>query len=130
MTDRRGDGSWVPLREHVEALALERDRRYEQRFQAQEEALRVERETHKREMAGVNELRGQLNDVIDTMAPKGETNIRISAVDAKVDEVIRAVAASAGRSTGLGAGWSYLLGAIGALGILYGVITALLHRGS
>jgi hypothetical protein len=103
----------------------ERDRRYTERFNAQEEALRVARDSWKRELAGVNELRGQLNDVIDTKAEKGETNIRIDGVDRKVDELTKTVTSGGGRSAGLNAGWGYLLGAIGALALLYSVLSHL-----
>jgi hypothetical protein len=101
----------------------ERDRRYTERFNAQEEALRVARESWKRELAGVNELRGQLNDVIDTKAEKGETNIRIDGVDRKVDELTKTVTSGGGRSAGLNAGWGYLLGAIGLVGVLYTMLS-------
>jgi len=113
-------------------LAAERDHRYTERFNAQEEALRVARDSWKRELAGVNELRGQLNDVIDTKAEKGETNIRVDAVDKKVDDLTTTLAAltatvakGGGRSAGLNAGWGYLLGAIGALALLYSVLSHL-----
>jgi hypothetical protein len=119
--DRRYQERYEAQRE----LAAERDRRYQERFTAQEEALRVARESWMREIAGVNELRGQLNDVIDTKAEKGETNIRIDGVDRKVDELTKTVTSGGGRSAGLNAGWGYLLGAIGALALLYSILSHL-----
>ncbi len=35
------DAESVSLREHIERLLLEQDKRYEQRFQAQEKAVRI-----------------------------------------------------------------------------------------
>jgi hypothetical protein len=124
LADER-DRRYTERHEAQRELAAERDRRYTERFLAQEEALKVARDSWKRELAGVNELRGQLNDVIDTKAEKGETNIRIDGVDRKVDELTKTVTSGGGRSAGLNAGWGYLLGAIGALALLYSVLSHL-----
>lgn len=124
-----------------EQFERERDRRHTERFSAQEEALRMWRRALKREFSGVNELRGQLNDVIDTKAEKGETSIRIDAVekkvderfgtlDKKVDELIHTVTASAGRSSGFTAGWGFLVTAITATATVVSIVVLLITRGA
>jgi len=84
---------------------------------------------------GVNEFRGQLADQQRTLMPRqeadaefrairGEMNASISAINDKLSEMAERMNRSEGRSTGLNAGWIYLIGGIGLVGTILGIIGA------
>lgn len=133
------------LLEHLERISTERDRRYEQRFDAQERAIAAalaaqkeavsaalqaaDRAVLKAEVAvekrleGQNEFRGQLADQARLFMPRTETQVEFSNIREKIDTLAsrtsvleRSQAAGAGKGAGLQAGWIYLLGAVSLLG--------------
>lgn len=119
------------LRAHLLAMLAEKDRRDQQRFEAQTKAIdaamaaaekavtKAENATERR-FDAVNEFRATLSDQAATLASKAELG---ALVDRFVDLVAR-VDRTEGRSGGLNAGWGYLTGAIGlAVGVIAVVAT-------
>jgi hypothetical protein len=120
------------LYEHFTLLLNEADRRYEQRFDAQEGASRAALATVKEagdklaasldlRFAGVNELRGALNDYIVTLATRVELKSELTTIDSrfvaladKVDVVAASLDRLEGRTAGINAGW-LVLGQVAAL---------------
>ena len=123
------------LRADVLGRLGELDKRYEQRFDAQEKAVitalrsaqeavsKAETATEKR-FEGVNEFRSSLSDLTATMMPRAESTARWSALAERVDKLEKAFAADSGRNKGLSDGWGYVVGAIGAIGAVVAIILA------
>lgn len=99
-------------------LSEERDKRYEQRFQAQEAAT-----TYMREVT--NEFRGQLADQQSTFITRTESLARAQSNADKIDALATRIDRTEGRSGGLNAGWAYLIGGIGLLAALIAIFFAL-----
>lgn len=117
------------LREHLERVLAERDLRYQQRFDAQSKALEAallaaekavqtaliaaEKAVTKAEIAtekrleGMNEFRGALADQAKDLV----TRVELDAVVERMRELAARVDKTEGRSTGLSAGWGYLIAA-------------------
>jgi len=74
------------LRHLVEVMLAERDKRYEQRFQEQERALSKADEAIRSKFAGVNELRGALDDAATRLMPRAESNARYDSLVTRFDE--------------------------------------------
>jgi hypothetical protein len=89
--------------EAVGKISDERDRRYEDRFEAIEEkttlalnasdkaVTKAELATEKR-FEGVNEFRGSLTDLTSTMMPRSEASARFEALDNKNEDLKKEVA--------------------------------------
>lgn len=104
--------------EYEAKLAIERDKRYEQRFQAQEAAT-----TYMRQIT--NEFRGQLADQQATFITRSETLARAQANADKIDALATRLDKTEGRSGGFNAGWGYLVGAVGLMGAIIAIFFAL-----
>lgn len=125
-------------------LMNERDRRYDERFEAQQRAVTAafiaseksvvaalqaaERAVLKAEAAAdkrfesVNEFRAQLTDQAATFMPRSEADIRLSAITQSIDRMLAQLAGLAGRSSGLNAGWGYLIGAVALIAAVVGLV--------
>lgn len=121
------------LKEHVEALMNERDRRYEQRFQAQEAAVKAaihsaDRANSKAEAAmekrfdGVNEFRQTLSDQAGQFITRQEVETMFKPLDSKVDENKDTLKEIVGRASGLHASWGYTVGAVGIVAAVVAVL--------
>ena len=128
------------LREKLERLIDERDLNYKDRIQvaiaaqkaltdaafaASEKAILKSEESQREYNVRSNEFRGQLDDQAKTLMPRVETDGRFAALESKLNEVKEDVSglresrsALGGRSEGLSAGWGFVLGAIGLIGLL------------
>src|SRR5688500_16904628 len=84
-------------------LAEESDKRYEQRVLAQEAATAYMRQV-------TNEFRGQLADQQTTFISRTETLARAQSNADKIDALATRIDRTEGRSTGLSAGWGYVVG--------------------
>jgi hypothetical protein len=129
-------------RADTERLLREVDKRYEQRFKEQDEALKAQqaallaaiaaqekmvsialaaadRAVTKAEIAAekrfdsVNEFRGQLRDQNATFLTRAEADQRFIALSDKVISLTARIDKAEGLGSGLSAGWGYLVGAIG-----------------
>ena len=111
-------------------LMTERDRRYEQRFEAMDEKTSLaltssEKAVAKAEIAtekrfdSVNEFRATLSDQAANLLPRREADARFSAWDDKMEDLKKEIAGLresrsvvAGTGEGLKAMWGYVLAAI------------------
>jgi hypothetical protein len=134
MLRNRSDDTTTTVLTHVQALLREMDLRYQQRFDAQQQALDAallaqeksvqtamiasEKAIVKSEVAaekrfdGVNEFRQLVTDLVREQMPRIEAEQRMASMAEKVEELRNTVTASAGRGQGLQAGWGYLLGVL------------------
>lgn len=140
---RRSGWTIDTLREHFLALIAEKDKRDQQRYEAQTDAinaalLAAEKAVTKAEAAnqrrfeGVNEFRQTLSDQAATFLSRAEFEAQRRADDTqrKADDLrMRDLAArvdkTEGKSAGLNAGWGYLIGAIGLFAAIVAVVVAL-----
>jgi hypothetical protein len=117
------------LKEYIEAVIDGNDRRYQQRFDAQEAANKYSQEKS-------NEFRGSLEDIGKKQMPRTEAEALIRASEEKaaagqqansdkIDALQARMDRNEGRSGGLSAGWGYLIGAIGLIGALVAIVLAL-----
>lgn len=123
------------LRADVLGRLNELDKRYEQRFIAQEKAVvaalqaakeavnKAETATEKR-FEGVNEFRSSLSDLTATMMPRSESTARWSALADRVNKLESNMDLIHGRGKGLSDTWGYVVGAIGAIGAVVAIILA------
>lgn len=126
----------VPIKEHFEALLLEMDKRYNQRFDAQEKAVtsaltaakeavgKAETAAEKR-FDSVNEFRGQQSDIVATFMPRKEHESEMRTAMGKIDDLQRRLDRNEGRSTGLGQGWGYVVGAAGLVAALVAIFVGI-----
>ena len=130
------------FRSHVAALLAEMDLRYQQRFDAQGQALAAallaaekavqtaliaaEKAVSKAEVAtekrfeSVNEFRQTLSD----QTAGFPSRVELEALAARVTDLAARMDRSEGRSTGVAAGWGYLCGAVLLVGAVIGMVLA------
>lgn len=104
--------SWTveTLLEHINKILDDRDRRYEQRFEAQQRAIdKADTATEKR-FEGVNEFRQSLADQNKMFLQRTEYESNHLRLMEAHEELARRVEAFEGRSSGLRQGWIYILG--------------------
>lgn len=121
---------------HNESMRDEIDKRYEQRFRAQEEAVKAamasaDKATQKAETAsdkrfeGVNEFRATLADQAATLIGRSEVEQTFKSLNEKVDIIMGRQDRLEGRAGGFNATWGYLVGAVVVLGGILTIITAI-----
>lgn len=149
-----GEKADVSLKEYFERILAEKDAAYAQRFEAQEKAIQAaltaqKEAVQKAETAAekrfdsVNEFRAQLSDQAATFMPRREAESAMKAMTEKyeqlaktnannIDSIEHRMDRNEGRSSGLGAGWGYLIGGIGLIaaivGIVFGFMNAKVER--
>lgn len=128
--------SEVSLKEHLESLIGESDRRYSQRFDAQEKAVReallaaeravqvAEANAEKWRMNS-NEWRGAMNDRERNLMPRIEAERAIAANSEKIDALATRLDRTEGRSGGLHSGWLWILGGVGLISTVINIFMML-----
>lgn len=117
----------------------ESDRRYEQRFDAQEKATMVaigsakeavnKAETaNERRFDAVNEFRGQLNDQANTFLPRSEYSARHETLENRVSEITDRLNRSEGQSKGSEITMGRIYAAIAAVGVILGILVLLANN--
>lgn len=91
---------------------------------AKEAVLKAENATEKR-FEATNEFRGQLADQTATLLPRSEYDSNHKALEDKIDALTDRMNRNDGKSSGLSAGWGYLVGAIVLAATIISVILAL-----
>ena len=134
-------GGYIPILEHLLAMrqcdiALhdERDRRYAEVAVEREKALRIketadlaalqlarEIQTYKDEKA--NELRSQIERERGTYATQSDLRAATEKVEALIGPLASWASAQQGRSSGMSAGWGFLVGAIGVAAAVVSLLT-------
>lgn len=149
--DRDGAG-WTldTLNAHFSALLAEKDRRDQQRYDAQTKALdaaflaqetavqaallAAEKAVTKAEVAaekrfdGVNEFRQLVTDLVREQMPRVEAEQRLVAMTEKIDELKSISSQRAGHSAGLQTGWGLLVGAFVIVAGVASIVGYLVHK--
>jgi hypothetical protein len=99
-------------------LMDERDRRYEQRFAAQEQAVKTAQMVIEGRLQGMNEWRETVEDVMGKAMPRPEVEARVHAVSEKLDAMNSRVDKGEGKGLGLAEMWAYLVGASGMAALI------------
>lgn len=122
--------------DHLRELMDERDRRYQERFDAStravdaafasaKEAVAKAELSAERRFESVNEFRAQLGDQASTFLTRREYEAKHEALEAQVNSLIKVIERSKGRGAGIGAMYGWIIAAVGALvGIMTVVIIA------
>lgn len=151
----------ISLQEHLEKLAAERERmndrldaerdlRYQQRFQAQNEAvsaamaaaekaiaaalIAAEKAVGKAEVAtekrfdAVNEFRQSLNDIAALQVGRAEYQAGHANLAEKIDSLAKSIDTGAGRSAGTSATWATIAVGAGIVLTLAGLAVAIVSR--
>ncbi len=126
------------LRAHILQMMIEHDRRYEQRFAAQEKAVAsalgaAERAVAKAETAtekrfeGVNEFRSQLADQAQTFMPRTETEIRLGTIETRLTDLQSRADQSSARAVGRNDVVAWVIAGIASVAALVAVVVAIAH---
>lgn len=155
--DRRFDSLHQDLKDSItdRFFAVERrfgdtDLRYQQRFDAQTQALNAalaaakeavatamiaaEKAVAKAEAASEkrfesqNEFRGQLSDQTKTFVSRAEFDAVRDASQAKLNDLASRIDKSEGKSVGLNSGWAYLISAVSLIGAAITIVTIIATR--
>lgn len=131
-------GGWTldTLYAHLISVIDERDRRYEQRFTGQGDAARTAQDSAQRAMvkaeeaserrfAGVNEFRHALSDQTATFITRAEVESATARLADRIAELDKKATRAEGRSGGITAGWTILLGAVALVSALVTIYLAL-----
>lgn len=110
------------LRAMFEARMSEMDRRYEQRFQGQQDAITKSEAATERRFEAVNEFRSQLADQATRFMPRAESIQRHDSTAEKIGDLASRLDLNAGRSSGLDKGWALLVGAIGLGAVVISIV--------
>jgi hypothetical protein len=129
------DSDWTltTLYMHLLAILEERDKRYGQRFTDLETALRAalaasEKAILKAEMAterrfeAVNEFRSTLSDQAGQFITRSEAEAATARNTERIQELTDRINRSEGRGAGLGAGWGYLVAAVGVIAAVIAIV--------
>ncbi len=133
----------------LDMLREEMDKRYQQRFDAQQQALQdalvaqekavtaalmaADRAVVKAETAsekrfdGVNEFRGAMADLQSGLMPRSEAEQRIAALAEKFDDLADRVNRSEGKGSGVAASWAVGVAAVFVLLAIAGFFVTLLR---
>lgn len=109
----------VTLLAHIMTVLDERNRRYEQRFEASQEALHTALMALEARLQGVNEFRATLSDQASTFATRDQVDALREAVSALTGRIERAEGSRAGISTG----WAVLIGVVSVGALVVGLLT-------
>jgi predicted nucleic acid-binding protein len=108
------------LHTHLSALMAEHDKRYAQRFEAQERALDKVESTTEARFNGVNEFRGSLNDVLQKQMPRQESVALHDAARERIDKLEAEVQAARSDRNSMKL---LIAGAVGLLGVVATIVS-------
>jgi len=106
------------LKEYLESKINGNDKRYAQRFDAQESANKYAQEK-------ANEFRGTLDDIGKKQMPRTEAEALAKANSEKIDALQARMDRNEGRGGGFNSSWGYLVGAVGLIATLIMIFIAL-----
>lgn len=123
------------LESKIGDLGVKLDERYAMQTEALKAALEAaEKAVDKANIANekrfesVNEFRGQLNDIVTTLISRAEADARLSALDARLNEMKSTVDTTIAGRTAVGQTqtqlWGYLVGFVGILSVAVTIILA------
>jgi hypothetical protein len=113
----------------VKAICDQRDLRYEQRWKAMEEALRISDVASEKRLDSVNEFRAQQADLIAEFLRRDEYHAAHVTIVEKVNELTERVTKSESAAIAVQAFKGYMIGVLGLMVIIGGIaISNLLAR--
>ena len=140
-----GNQDSVSLLYHLEALAREKELRYQQRFESQQEqtkaafaaaevaravkergdhdALVLAREIQSYKDEKANNLRDQITGERGLYASKDDLKAAVEKIEVTLAPILTFIALQQGRSSGLDKGWAILIGAAVMIATILGIIT-------
>lgn len=136
--DKTGTSIWnvFTLYEHFTALIAEKDRRYQEKFAAQENAVKIaleerekatlkSEESYNERFKSVNEFRGTLSDQSHTFITRTEAQQATKSNSDKIEALTSRFDKLEGRSAGLSAGWIIAGQAISIIAAIIAIVFAL-----
>ncbi len=105
----------------VKAICDERDLRYEQRWKAMEEALRISDVASEKRLDSVNEFRAQQADLIQEFLRRDEYHTAHATLVEKVNELTERVAKSEAAALAIQTFKVYLVAVVGLMVIIGGI---------
>jgi hypothetical protein len=129
------DRRYTQRAEAQTAMLAEIDRRYEQRyaaqvravdaaFLAQQTAMRADLAAQKEAVTKAENAADKRFELLNELRSGVATKEAHEALEKRVNELAARLDKTEGRSTGLNAGWVYLLGAVAAMGTIVSLILA------
>lgn len=112
-------------RERIVALAShvsEISKRVEQRFEQAEHAVTLANTSLEKRLDSINEFRGQLRDQQSLFITKAEVDQRFAALIERVNTLQARVDKAEGQVSGVGGLWGYMVGAVGALAVVFSIL--------
>ena len=119
------DWTLATLFDYFSSLQVERDKRFDERFASQNQAILKAEESTEKRLAGLNEIRKAMADQQSTYITRVEANAKLQSLSDKLDLLTTRLDKSEGKGAGLQAGWGYILGAIGGVIGLSGIFAFL-----
>lgn len=101
---------------------------FEQRFTAQEKAVKTANEASEKRFDAVNEFRGQLGDQVRTFLPRTEYDARHETLENRVSELTDRLNRSDGKVQGTDITMGKIYAAIGAVGAILAIIVLLSNQ--
>lgn len=117
--------SAVPLKEHILALMAERDKQVAIALAAADRAVVKAEAAAEKRFEGVNEFRATLSDQAARLMPREEAVTRMDSLRERLDALTLRITTTEGRSSGLAAGWGWIVGVVGLIGGILGIVLAL-----
>lgn len=119
------------LAAEMNARLADMDRRYSERFEAQQLAIQKADTATEKRLESVNEFRKSLNDQAEKLMPRQESQSLHAAARERIDSLASRLDKIEGQRSGVDASWIYLIGFIATLGTLvsiYAVVSTSHHH--
>ena len=102
----------------------ERDRRYEERHNANEQALSKVASEMLAKFAAVNEFRGAMGDAQRLFIPRAEVDVIVSGLGKEIGTLSMGLDRMLTERAGIKGGWGYAMGLLGAVALVGSIIAA------
>lgn len=125
----KNDANQVSLKEHFETVIQLNDRRYTEVNIEKEKALKIKEEADKVALQLAREIQTYKDEAHNGLLKQWQlergTYVTIDKFDGALKPLVDYVSSAQGRSKGLSAGWTTLIGAVGLIGALIGIFSFL-----
>lgn len=95
-------------------------------LQAAERAVSKQEQSSEKRFDSVNEFRAQLSDQAATFLTRSESIQRMDTINEKISALEKRMDRDDGKGEGLSSGWGFVLGAIGCIGGVVGIVSAII----
>jgi hypothetical protein len=114
-------------KELFDKLLEEQDRRYEERHRSNQTALDKVAEEMNSRFASVNEFRGAMEDAQRKFMPRPEAEVRMAALESKLDQQFTQLDRLQAERQGIRGGWGYAVGVLGLVIAAIALITTVMR---